>query len=239
MVDKNILKVNKGYMMKQKFNIINIIIILFVLVGDIFYITYDNLWIKSITSLCFVLLGGVNLIYLVKTNISNKKFPIIILIGLTFACGGDILLEINFITGAILFAIGHIFYFASYCQLIKFKPHDLIIGVIIFVPSVLFIYLAPIFDFGGGLMKIVCILYAIVISCMVGKAITNLIKQKNVLNILLVIGSALFFFSDLMLLLNVFADLNSIVGALCLATYYPAQCILAHSILYVQKASCN
>ena len=36
-----------------------------------------------------------------------------------------------------------------------------------------------------------------------------------------------------MLLLNVFADLGKFVGILCLATYYPAQLILALSISIV------
>lgn len=36
-----------------------------------------------------------------------------------------------------------------------------------------------------------------------------------------------------MLLLNVFADLGKVVGILCLATYYPAQLILALSISIV------
>ena len=157
------------------------------------------------------------------------------LIGLTFAMLGDILLEIYFIVGAGLFAIGHVFYFISYCQVIKFKWIDLIAGVIIFVPAILLITLVPIFDFGGMLMQMVCVVYAIIISIMVGKAITNLLKQRTVLNILLVVGSCLFFFSDLMLLLDVFANFGQLVTVLCLATYYPAQCVLAYSMLHAKK----
>ena len=220
--------------MKKIFNIINLALILAILVGDIFYIKHGTLLIKSITSACFVLLGAINLVYAIKYK-GEYKFSIIMLVGLTFAMLGDIFLEIHFITGAGLFAVGHVFYFVSYCQLIKFKAIDLIAGVIIFVPSTLFITLSPIFDFGGVLMEIVCVVYAIIISIMVGKSITNLIKQRTVLNVLLVVGSCLFFFSDLMLLLNVFADLNNVVGILCLATYYPAQCVLAHSLLYVKN----
>ena len=112
----------------------------------------------------------------------------------------------------------------------KFKWSDLIYGVVILVPSVLLITLAPFFDFGGVLMEIVCVVYAIIISLMVGKAVANFVRERNWLNLLIVIGSTLFFFSDLMLLLNVFASLSSVVGTLCLATYYPAEILLACSI---------
>ena len=143
---------------------------------------------------------------------------------------GDIVLEVEFIVGAVLFAIGHIFYFVAYCFLQKFKWIDLFYGAAIFVPAVIFIVAIPIFDFGGVLMEIVCIVYAIIISCMVGKAISNLVEKKNLQNILIVVGSILFFFSDLMLLLNIFASLPNAVSVLCLATYYPAEILLAFSI---------
>ncbi|MBQ3047627.1 MAG: lysoplasmalogenase, partial [Clostridia bacterium] len=90
---------------------------------------------------------------------------------------------------------------------------------------------APFFNFDEAIMMIVCLVYALIISLMVGKTISNLITQKSLLNIVLVIGSILFFISDLMLLLNVFGGLPEITDILCLATYYPAQCFLAFSIL--------
>lgn len=70
----------------------------------------------------------------------------------------------------------------------------MIYGAIIFIASCLFITLAPIFDFDGVLMEVVCVIYALIISLMVGKSISNIIRKKNVRNILLVIGSPLFFF---------------------------------------------
>ena len=152
------------------------------------------------------------------------------LIGLFFAMLGDILLEIEFIIGAALFAIGHIFYFIAYNTLQTFKTKDFLIASCIFVPSILIILLVPIFDFGGTLMQIVCIIYALIISLMVGKAISNVLENKSILNILITIGSCLFFLSDFMLLFNVFADIHIIFGILCLATYYPAEIFLAYSI---------
>lgn len=215
--------------MKKNFIAIYTVLIVLIMIGDIFYIIYDKLWIKSITSAGFVLLGIVCLVQIILHKEKKLKFPIIMLVGLFFAMLGDIILNIQFITGAALFAIGHIFYFISYCFLLKLIWKDIIPGAVIFVCAILFITLAPIFDFGVA-MEVVCCIYAFIISFMVGKSISNTACETNVRNIMIVSGSCLFFFSDLMLLLNVFADLGRVVSVLCLITYYPAQCILALSI---------
>ena len=215
--------------MNKAVSILNAILLLAIIALDVVYIIIGGILIKSITSACFVLVGIVNLAYTIKCK-TNLKFPIFMLVGLVFAMLGDIILEVQFIVGAALFAIGHIFFFVSYCMLIKFDWKDLIYGAVIFVPSMLFIVLAPIFDFGGILMEIVCIVYALIISFMVGKAISNYVKQKNVVNLIILIGSIMFFLSDLMLLLNVFAHLP-VVGIICLVLYYPAEFLLAFSIL--------
>ena len=212
------------------YTIFNALLILAVLIEDVFFILKGTLLIKSITSACFVLLGALNLYFAFKNKAENKKFCILMLVGLFFAMLGDILLEIEFIVGALLFAVGHVFYFIAYCHLLPFKWKDLIYGAAIFVPATLFIVLAPIFDFGGTLMELVCVFYAVIISCMVGKSISNVVKEKSLLTILLLVGSFLFFFSDLMLLLNVFGNMPRVIGVLCLATYYPAECVLAFAI---------
>ena len=226
--------------MKNKTIIFNIILFILVAIGDIAYTISECLGnnfvtIKAITSALFVIIGAINICSL-KTNGGDLRFAAILLTGLTFAFLGDVMLEIHFIMGAALFAIGHIFYFVSYLTLIKFKWTDLIVGSLIFIPVTLLILFAPFFTFDSILMQIVCIVYTIIISLMVGKAITNLIHEKNVLNVLLVVGSLLFMFSDLMLLLNKFGTMNRIAGIiLCLGTYYPAQCILAYSINHAKN----
>lgn len=218
--------------MKKLFLTLNIVLISIVCVLDIFYTLYGGLWLKAITSIGFVLIGATNLIYLIKNNQRNLKFPIIMLIGLFVAMLGDIVLNLHFISGAVIFAIGHVFYFFAYCVLKKFEWKDLIYGGCILIPSVLVITLVPLFDFGGILMEIVCVCYAIIISLMVGKAISNFVSTKSLINLLILVGSVLFFISDLMLLFDVFSSLPRIMGILCLATYYPGQCMLAHSIRY-------
>lgn len=81
-------------------------------------------------------------------------------------------------------------------------------------------------------MEIVCIAYALIISLMVGKAISNYVQTKTKLSLVILVGSCLFYFSDFMLVFNVFADISEIFGVLCLSTYYPAEILLAYSILF-------
>jgi len=216
--------------MKKTINILNICLILAILAGDVCYIIFGGLWLKSITSAGFVLLGAVNLIYALKNKNNNKPFLFVMLFGLIFGMAGDIVLNLHFMAGAIVFAVGHVFYIVAYSLLNKIHWKDLIPSALIFIPSVLVITLLPIFDFGGVVMELVCVFYALIISCMVGKAVANLIKERSLFNLIIMIGSCLFFFSDLMLLLDVFAGLGSVVGILCLATYYPAQILLAFSL---------
>ncbi len=226
------MKLKEFFNRKNLFLALNLIFALLIWIGDSIFMENGALLAKGLTSVVFVIMGAVNLVFLILNKNKDFCFPAIILTGLVFAMLGDIILNIKggFIYGAALFAIGHIFFFISYCFVLKFKWTDLIYGVVIFLPSILFITLAPIFDFGGVLMEIVCVVYAIIISLMVGKAIANFVRDKNWLTLILMAGSILFFFSDLMLLINVFAGLSKIFDILCLATYYPAEAILAFSI---------
>ena len=222
--------------MTKKMNILNLILTILVLILDVFYIIFNNafcsLAIKSSASILFVLIGLINLIFSVKQNKKNIQFSSLLFAGLFFAMLGDILLEIMFTVGAILFAIGHVLYFISYCNITKFKWKDLLYGLAIFVFSFSVIVFVPVFNFGGVLMEIVCIAYALIISLMVGKAISNYVQTKTKLSLVILVGSCLFYFSDFMLVFNVFADISEIFGVLCLSTYYPAEILLAYSILF-------
>lgn len=222
---------------KDYFLFANLALALLIWLGDCLYLRYDSLWIKSVTSALFVFIGIINTVYAVLKKLDRKslKFPIFMLTGLTFAMLGDIILEVEFIVGAALFAVGHVFFFVSYIMIEKFKWTDLLYGLCIFVPAVLLITLAPIFDFGGILMEIVAVIYAAVISCMVGKSIANFVREKNKTHLIILLGSVLFFVSDFALLFNVFSDLPYF-GAICLATYYPAEILLGFSIFMFASA---
>ena len=216
--------------MNKKMNLINILFFIATVIGGILYITIHTIPIKAVASFCFFLMSFFNLIYSKKKGGTNISFGIIMTLGLFVAMIADIFLEIEFIIGAALFALGHIFYFVSYCKLLKFKINDLVYAVFIFIVTGSLILFLPIFDFGDAVMQIVCVVYALIISLMVSKAISNYKRDKNRLSLVLAIGSVLFCFSDTMLLFNYFADTPRIINILCVTSYYIAQPVLAYGV---------
>ena len=219
----------------KKINLFNFILFALIIVADIGFIVDGGLTVKTIASMLFVAVGFLNLFYLLRIKREKSNSALIMFFGLCFACLGDIFLEIEFIVGALLFAVGHVFYFVAYCKLQNFKWKDAIYMTTIFVPSLLIILFVPIFDFGGVTLQILCCVYAFVISIMLGKATSNFISSATKLNLILLLGSVLFFFSDLMLLFNVFSNVSGVFLVLCLATYYPAEFLLAYSILKMKN----
>ena len=217
--------------MKKWFVMSNFILAAIVVALDFCYALVRDLWLKGVTSAGFVVLGVVNLIYFLLATKEDKKFSVIMLVALVLCLVADVILEIEFITGALLFAMGHVAYFLAYSSLIKFKWTDLIASAVIFVPVTLFMTLAPIFNFGSIVMELVCVFYALIISCMVGKAISNTIRECSITNLIILVGSILFMFSDIMLLFGVFGDAPRVCDVLCIGTYYPAQIFLAATIL--------
>ena len=220
--------------MKKLLMIANAITLTLMLIFDLCYMLQGGLVLKSIASLMFVLTGAVNFIYCTKKKV-DLKFPIWMMVALVCAMLGDILLNINFYIGAATFAVGHVFYFVSYCMLEKINRRDLLCGCLISVFAISIILFTPFLDFGSPLMQGVCCTYAVIISFMVGKAVSNLLEEKSRLHMILVIGSILFFFSDCMLMLKMFGDMP-VATYLCLGTYYPAQFILAYSlVVYISR----
>ena len=206
--------------MKKSFITANAIMLILILIFDVCYMFGGGLPAKSIASIMFVIAGIINLIYCIK-NKANLKFPKWMIVALTCAMLGDILLVLNFYLGTAVFAIGHIFYFVSYCMLEKINRRDLICGISIFAFALSVILFTPFLDFRSNLMKVVC--------CVYGKAVSNLLKEKNSTNKTIAIGSILFFISDFMLMLDMFGNIPG-TNYLCLGTYYPGQFILALSL---------
>lgn len=218
--------------MKRAIVFLNLLVLAAIITLDVFLILSPSLVLKSAASICFVIGGIINAAYALK-NGGNKKFTIFMMIGLVLAMIGDIVnyntSVLYFISGTALFAAAHVFYIIAYYFMQRFRLSDILIAACIFLPSVLFITLAPIFDFGGILMEIVCVVYAFILSLMVGKALSNL-SLRSAVSIIIAVGSVLFFISDLSLLLNMFGATHKIPRIICLVTYYPAQFLLAFAL---------
>lgn len=214
--------------MKRKVLMINIVFFLAVLAGDLCYMEYGGLWLKGLTSFGFVLMGLVNCLLCRRQRRGGSDFPLVMVLGLTLCMLGDIVLNLSFVPGAALFALGHLFYFIAYCRLEGFRAGDLLPCALIFGGSLLILKCVPSLEFGSALFEWVCIAYALIISLMVGKAVANLFRRRSLLRALLVVGCVLFYFSDLMLVFDWFADAPT--GDWCMLSYYPAQCLLAWSV---------
>jgi hypothetical protein len=208
---------------------VNLVIMAAVFVGNYFFLTIGGLGIKAVTSAGFVFMGLSNLIFALIRRQTRIAFQISLSAGLLLACLGDILITPSFVVGASLFAAGHICFFVSYCALNKLRLLDLAIGGIIFGAAACFILFSPILYFSADYLRGICLAYALIISCMAGKAAGNFIRTRNPLTATLLAGCVLFLFSDLMLLLDWFGGGGRVTGLLCMGTYYPAECLLAFS----------
>lgn len=218
--------------MKKTFKILNIILFAITCLLTVYYDIEGGLWLKGLTGSGFVLLGAVNLIYAVSSKQLDLHYPIWTLLGLAVCLTGDIVLNISFLPGVTIFAVGHICYVVAFCC--KDKPHkaDAIPTVLLFVLALAIIKLVPFLDFGSTLVENLCVVYGLVISCMVGKTISNYLHHRNAANLILLIGSCMFYFSDVMLVLYRFGDAPKITDTLCLFSYFPAQCLIAHAVYH-------
>lgn len=217
---------------------LNIVFALLIVVSDILYMVISTpaYLYKTLASALFLILGIVNFFLMYKKFHSRKikLYALFIMIALVFCFLGDVLLIDFFIIGAVFFAIGHIFYIIAFSFLTKLNIFDLICYLLLFAVCLCIILLIPIFDFND--MLAVVIVYAGVISLMLAKSFINFLHNhiySNTILFMIFFGALLFFFSDLMLMLNMFTSISSAFGYACLSLYYPAEFILAFSIVFI------
>lgn len=216
---------------KRVFGWLNVVFGAVVLIGMAFYLQLGGKDLKAISCFTYVILSGVNLVYALGAG-AGRRFAVVMFLGAVFGWLGDVLLGVNFILGAGMFAVGHVLYAAAFYTLGKARRLDMILTGAILVGTAALILLYPKFDFGGTLMQMVCLVYGLIISCMVGKAVAGGMREKTLSMIIMAVGSVLFYFSDLMLVLRYFADAPWIADRLCLLTYFPAQGLLASSVYF-------
>ena len=142
---------------------LNLFFAVAIIAVDIAFIVLGQPYIyKTTASVLFVGLGLLNFVFaFFMGKERNKLFKYFMLTALIFACLGDIVLIDYFMIGAILFAIGHIFFFVSYSLLHKLNLRDLLISISIFGIALILILVPKIFDFNG--MLPIVIVYAFII----------------------------------------------------------------------------
>ena len=211
---------------------INIALTTAIFILNYFYQYHNfNYTLKCICSSGFAVIGVTNLLYATNKTDESKSYYYIMTLGLILAMLGDIAINPNFIIGAALFSLGHICFVLAYCIDSPIHKLDIIFCFVAAVGSELFMCLYPDFSFEIPLFKWICIFYALLISIMLGKAASNYIRKRNYCNTLLAVGSILFYFSDLKLLLDWFVGKWEWTSKACMAAYYPALCFMAISLL--------
>ena len=227
--------------MKEKvqkiFHFWNIFIFICAICCLVCYDIIGGLWLKGVTSSWFVILGLVNLFYARKMQLKSYRFPLWIELGLFFGMCADVLLGTQFILGILFFALGHVCYLIAFYALEKPRWKDLIFIFPIAVVSVFVVTGTPYIQIEDQLIKKLLLGYAVIIACMLGKSISNL--NKSTARKLFLLGSMMFWFSDLMLAIDMFGTGSRITWILCSYNYWPAQNILAYAIFHYVNELCK
>lgn len=211
---------------------VDLLVIASVFILNYFYqLNGFDFTLKCICSGAFALLGLVNLCYAQKTRQTNMRFYIGMAAGLVLAFLGDVLIGYDFIIGAATFALGHVCFVVAYCLIQRPKILDCIISGVLFSGGAGFLLFSPLLTFDQPIFRVVCVVYALIISTMLGKAVGNFIRERNVFTGTVAAASALFFFSDLMLVFDWFIGLWDWTDHACMGTYYPALCLLAFAMI--------
>ncbi len=190
-----------------------------------------NYTLKCIGSSCFTVLGLVNLVFALKSKASCPRFYYVMTVGVVFAMLGDVFIYHNFFLGAGAFALGHICFVVAYCFLQKFTLTDLLASGVLFLIALLYLLFCPVLSFEDPMLLPICIIYAVIISAMTGKAFGLFVSKNTLFRGIVFLGSILFFLSDLMLVLDLFAGLWAWPYHACMSLYYPSVCLLAFSML--------
>ena len=206
---------------------VNIALIAAVCVLNYFYQYHNfNYTLKCCASGCFALLGAVNLLWARRTRQREMRIYVLLCLGVVFAMLGDIAINPSFVAGAALFAVGHVFLVAAYCAAQPLQRRDLWFLAPPVAFALAFMLLYPHFSFPHPTFYGICIGYAVIIAVMLGKSAANFARRPRLFEGLLALGSALFFFSDFMLLLHWFVGKWSWTNHACMAAYYPAVCLM-------------
>ena len=163
------------------------------------YDIFGGLWLKGVTSSWFVVLGALNLWAARKLMWRQLRFFVLVEAGLFCGMCADVLLGVAFFAGVGVFALGHILYLAAFCVLEKVGKRDALLFLPIAAVSVFFVVGTPWIRVEDPFMRKLLIGYALIIAAMLTKAISNLLREPSPCRWLLAIGSVMFWFSDLML----------------------------------------
>ena len=192
--------------------------------------------LKGTASLVFVILG----IICSKQSV-NTDFSSMVIKGLLFGMGGDILLNLRmvfpkkgmiiFLIGILVFLTGHIMYMIALIPLCEHLVLCLIIGVILTVITLVWIFskIEAKLPF-----KIFGVFYLGAIIIMTTIAAVNFITQPCANRLIYLVGALLFTASDIVLILNTFGKESKFsLRVTNLSLYYLGQLMIGLSLLFI------
>ena len=213
--------------------VLNIALFCTVCVLDYIYQTHHfSFTLKRLTSRLFASIGVLNLLWALYLRRKDIGVYALLSLGLIFAMLGDIAINGNFVRGASLFAVGHVLLATAYLLLQRLSKPDLLLIALPMAFSLGFLQFYPYLWFYPRELRYVCMGYGVVISVMLGKAVSNFLRRPTLFFGLLALGSALFFFSDFMLLLHWFVGRWRWTDNACMAAYYPAVALLGVAMYF-------
>ncbi len=161
----------------------------------------------------------------------NLNYTLAIILGLLFSYGGDIALMFKsrraFMMGLVLFLIAHVVYSIVFTVYSGFVKWDLISALIlILLAIIIYFYLYS----GLGKMKFPVLIYVLIISFMMNRAISTFSGKffNETQAFIISIGAGLFYISDLILAINKFKKPFK-NHRISLAFYYSGQLLIALS----------
>jgi uncharacterized membrane protein YhhN len=165
----------------------------------------------------------------------NRTYSVGVLIGLALSLGGDVALMLSdrraFMAGLGLFLLAHVAYAVTFTALSGFRAPDVFTALVLLIAGVGFYALI---GRGLGTMKLPVLLYMLIISLMVNRAMSTLWSPviHNVPAWMIMVGAVSFYISDIMLALDRFWRPWKYTR-LSLAFYYGGQLLIALSASYV------
>lgn len=148
----------------------------------------------------------------------------LILLGLIFSCGGDILLNIDlFPHGMGSFAVAQIFYISAF----GFKPLKWVIGIVLYVLGATLVGI--VFKDLEGVLVVGLPVYVLLLLTMCWRSLARAVDQKSFIYIFCGIGSVLFVISDGLIGVDMFLIKVPNARLWIMLTYYVAQFAIALS----------
>jgi uncharacterized membrane protein YhhN len=189
----------------------------------IYFEYFDRRWVYLFKPLTMIFIISIVWFYGASKNFYRRA----ILAGLAFSLVGDTLLinPQNFVFGLASFLIAHLFYIAVFYKASEGKFNAASLAAFAIGAGMLWLIYSGV----PANLKISVVFYALAISAMLAVAINFYLTRKTLSSLLALAGAFLFVVSDLALAYNKFGEEFLLAKLVILATYFPAQWLIARS----------